>query len=105
MDNIFVILESLLDFRLNTFVSFNTDNIAGSNVNVVNNDVINPNVIIQPKSITGLIPLKIKDKNAQIVVKAVYIIGKNIFCVVFSKILIFFSFANSALICKNLVLI
>ena len=70
-----------------------------------NNDVINPNVIIQPKSITGLIPLKIKDKNAQIVVKAVYIIGKNIFCVVLSKILIFFSFANSVLICKNLVLI
>ena len=30
---------------------------------------IKPKVIIHPKSIIGLIPLKTKDKNAQIVVK------------------------------------
>ena len=33
------------------------------------NDVINPKVIIQPKSIIGLISLNIKDKKAIIVVK------------------------------------
>ena len=36
---------------------------------------ISPKVIIHPKSIIGFIPLKIKDKNAQIVVKTVYRIG------------------------------
>ena len=33
--------------------------------------LLNLSVIIQPKSIIGLIPLKINDKNAQIVVKTV----------------------------------
>ena len=46
------------------------------------NDVVNPNVIIQPKSIIGFIPLKIKDKKAIIVVKTVYKIGQNILAVV-----------------------
>ena len=32
---------------------------------------LNPIVIIHPKSIIGLIPLNIKDKKAQIVVKTV----------------------------------
>ena len=43
----------------------------GSKVKVIINDVINPKVIIKPKSMTGLISLKIKDKKAIIVVKAV----------------------------------
>ena len=40
----------------------------GRSVNVVKRDVINPKVIIQPKSIMGFISLKIKDINAHIVV-------------------------------------
>ena len=40
-----------------------------------------PMVMVQPKSITGLIPLKTKDVNAQIVVKAVYKQGQTIFFV------------------------
>ena len=35
----------------------------GSNVNVIKNEVINPKVIIHPKSIIGFISLKIKDSN------------------------------------------
>ena len=35
------------------------------------NETINPKVIIHPKSIIGLIPLKTKDKNAHIVVSTV----------------------------------
>ena len=54
----------------------------GRRVNVMTNDVINPKVIIHPKSIIGLIPLKIKDKKANIVVKTVYKIGQNILLVV-----------------------
>ena len=46
-------------------------NKVGSKVKVTMNEVINPKVIIQPKSIIGLISLKIKDKNAIIVVKTV----------------------------------
>ena len=43
----------------------------GSNKNVTNKETINPKVIIHPKSIIGFIPLKTKDKNAQIVVRTV----------------------------------
>ena len=43
----------------------------GSNKNVTSNETIRPKVIIQPKSIIGLIPLKTKDKNAHIVVRTV----------------------------------
>ena len=43
----------------------------GNNKKVTNNDTINPNVIIHQKSIIGFIPLKTKDKNAQIVVRTV----------------------------------
>ena len=42
-----------------------------SNVKVTIKETISPSVIIQPKSIIGLIPLKIRDKNAQIVVRTV----------------------------------
>ena len=38
---------------------------------LLKNETINPKVIIQPKSIIGLIPLKTKDKKAQIVVRTV----------------------------------
>ena len=43
----------------------------GNNKNVTKNETINPNVIIQPKSIIGLIPLNTKERNAHIVVRAV----------------------------------
>tara|TARA_Y100000996_G_C22363279_1_gene577796 strand:+ start:539 stop:808 length:270 start_codon:yes stop_codon:yes gene_type:complete len=51
----------------------------GSKVNVIRKDTIKPKVIIQPKSIMGLISLKISDRKAHIVVNAVYAIGQNIF--------------------------
>ena len=54
----------------------------GSNVKVITNEVISPSVIIQPKSIIGLISLKIRDRKAITVVKTVYKIGQNIFSVV-----------------------
>ena len=43
----------------------------GNKVNVTIKEVNNPKVIIQPKSIMGLISLKIRDRNAQIVVSTV----------------------------------
>ena len=45
--------------------------IVGNNVKVTVKDVIKPKGIIHPKSITGLISLKINDKNAHIVVRTV----------------------------------
>ena len=54
----------------------------GRRVKVIMKDVINPKVIIQPKSIIGLIPLKIRDKKANTVVRTVYKIGQNILFVV-----------------------
>ena len=53
---------------LMSFVKFNK---VGSRVKVIINDVINQKVIIQPKSIIGLISLKIKERKAIIVVKTV----------------------------------
>ena len=44
---------------------------AGNNVKVVITATIMPRHIIQPKSITGRIPLTINDAKATIVVKAV----------------------------------
>ena len=43
----------------------------GNNKKVTKSETINPKVIIHPKSIIGLIPLKTKDKNAHIVVRTV----------------------------------
>jgi hypothetical protein len=43
----------------------------GSKVNVIIKEVINPKVIIHPKSIIGLMPLNIKDRKAHIVVRTV----------------------------------
>ena len=54
----------------------------GSKVKVIKKEVINPKVIIHPKSIMGLISLKIKDRNAITVVNTVYRIGQNILFVV-----------------------
>ena len=76
----------------------------GSKVKVIINDVIRPKVIIHPKSIIGLISLKIKDKNAKIVVNAVYKIGQNIFLVVKEMISKVFLEGEFFLSCKNLVL-
>ena len=69
-----VIFESLYSF--NKIFSFGTKDINdGSNVNVIIKETIKPIVIIQPKSIIGLISLKIKDKKAITVVRTVYKIG------------------------------
>ena len=76
----------------------------GSKVKVIINEVIKPRVIIHPKSIIGFISLKIKDKKAIIVVKAVYKIGQNILLVVKVISSIIFLFGCVSLICKNLVL-
>ena len=43
----------------------------GNNKKVTKNETIKPKVIIHPKSIIGFIPLKTKDKNAQMVVSTV----------------------------------
>ena len=83
LDNILVTLEFSFVFKINIFFSLIIFIKLGSNVNVTNIDVIRPNVIIHPKSTTGLIPLNINDKNAQIVVNTVYNIGQNIFLVVY----------------------
>ena len=45
--------------------------IVGNKVKVIINDVIKPNYIIHPKSIIGLISLKINDRKAHIVVRTV----------------------------------
>ena len=77
----------------------------GSNVKVIKNDVIKPKVIIHPKSIIGLISLKIKDKKAKIVVKTVYKIGQNILLVVKEMISKLFFDGKFFLSWRNLVLI
>ena len=76
----------------------------GSKVKVIINEVIRPKVIIHPKSIIGLISLKIKDKNAKIVVNTVYKIGLNFFLVVKEMISKLFLEGEFFLSCKNLVL-
>tara|TARA_B100001996_G_C18446714_1_gene510587 strand:+ start:478 stop:747 length:270 start_codon:yes stop_codon:yes gene_type:complete len=70
-------LEFLLLF-ISTFASDNKLINVGNSVKVTKKEIISPKVIIQPKSITGLISLKINDKNAQTVVNTVYKIGQNI---------------------------
>ena len=60
--------------HLNDFIKASEEKIfnrQGKRRNVTSKEIINPKVIIQPKSMIGLIPLKIKDKKAQIVVKTV----------------------------------
>ena len=65
-----VIFESTSSF-IRVLLFFTKLNKVGNKVKVIINDVINPKVIIKPKSITGLISLKIRDRKAIIVVKAV----------------------------------
>ena len=66
-------VNPLLSFLVMIGVLFllNKFKIAGSKVNVIVKETKRPSVIIQPKSIIGLIPLNIRDKNAQIVVRTV----------------------------------
>ena len=61
-------------FSIFTFISLSVEKIfisEGKRRKVIINETIKPKVIIQPKSMMGFIPLKIKDKKAQIVVKTV----------------------------------
>ena len=77
----------------------------GNNVKVIINEIINPIVIIHPKSIIGFISLKIKDRKAITVVRTVYNIGQNIlFVVKIIKSEIFFS-GKLSLNCRKRVLI
>ena len=43
----------------------------GKRIKVTINETVRPKVIIQPKSIIGFIPLKTRDRKAQIVVRTV----------------------------------
>ena len=61
-------------FKLNKSINLSSEkkfNNVGNKVKVTQKDVIKPKVIIHPKSITGLISLKINDKNAHMVVRTV----------------------------------
>ena len=66
----FVIFDSWSFMRAIPFVGV-IFNKVGRSVKVIIKDVIKPNVIIQPKSMIGLIPLKIRDRKANIVVKTI----------------------------------
>ena len=68
LKNISAILE-FEDLKLWDIGGLNIIIKAGKNRKVENNEKIKPIVIIQPKSITGLISLNTSDKKAQIVVR------------------------------------
>ena len=67
--------DVIIDFSVSrTVISFSEDDKFskdGNNKNVTTNETIKPKVIIHPKSIIGLMPLKTKERKAQIVVKTV----------------------------------
>ena len=67
----FVILEFSYCWLIESSELLNILSRAGMSVNVIIIDTIRPRDIIQPKSIIGLMPLNIKDKNAHIVVRTV----------------------------------
>ena len=69
--NVFVIIDFSVSWIVISFSDDSKFSNEGNNKKVTNKDTIKPSVIIQPKSIIGLIPLKTKDKKAQIVVKIV----------------------------------
>ena len=92
----------ILDYGCNDCYFANKLSKEGSNKKVTAIETTSPKVIIQPKSIIGLIPLNIKDRNAHIVVKTVYKIGINILPVVSITAFSFVRLGNSFLNCKNL---
>ena len=67
--------EVIIDFSVSLIFTVSSDESklikAGNNKNVINIEIISPKVIIHPKSIIGLIPLKTNDRNAHIVVNTV----------------------------------
>ena len=65
-----VIFESSFSLILILLLDIKLSNV-GSKVKVMINDVINPKVIIHPKSIIGFIPLNINERKAHTVVKTV----------------------------------
>ena len=67
-----------------------TNNNNGKIVNEQTNEMINEIIIMIPKSIIGLISVKIKDPNATIVVNDVYRQGQNIFLNVLDNLFILF---------------
>ena len=100
--------EVILDFFSfwkNEFFVEKIFKIDGSKVKVIIRETKRPNAIIHPKSIIGLIPLNIRDKKAQIVVRTVYKIGKNILLEVQSITSLFEIFGFSFFNCKNLTVI
>ena len=68
-------IDVIKDFSVSLIIiSFSEEKILnseGKRRKVTIKDTINPNVIINPKSIIGLIPLNIRDRNAKIVDKTV----------------------------------
>ena len=52
----------------------------GSNEKVTNNETINPKVIIQPKSIIGFIPLKLRIKKHRSLLKLYKELVTSFFC-------------------------
>ena len=67
----FVIFDFSVSLTSMSSLLANILNREGNKENVTIIEIVRPSVIIQPKSIIGLMPLKIKDKKAQIVVKTV----------------------------------
>ena len=65
-----VIFELFSFFKFTSYLE-NIFKSEGNKVNVTKNDVNKPIVIIQPKSMIGLISLKINDKKAHTVVNTV----------------------------------
>ena len=66
-----VVIFDSCSFLIEIFLVGTKFKSVGSKVKVIINDVIKPKVIIHPKSIIGLIPLKINDKKANTVVSTV----------------------------------
>ena len=66
-----MIKDFSVSFRLISLSVEKIFNNEGKSKKVTIKETINPKVIINPKSMIGLIPLKIKDKKAHIVVRTV----------------------------------
>ena len=71
--------------RILNFLLQNSDKLDGITIKTETNAHPTPTVIIRPKSITGLILLVIRERNAAIVVNIVYKHGLNIvFTIIFT---------------------